>query len=264
MAIQVPNRTVFLDSNGIQHLLPFLQSPVIAFYIKSLFCLAYLVEEEDNEAVMTDAEPIKFIIHMLDKAIKSSTREYLGFSASAIADGIGKLAVNKNNSRQFGFNGAIPAIFNMLMTSKEDSDERLGGTNALWMLSFDATNRALIKAFPSANKMLQRFAQDCDDKVAKASQGVLWEIETENRNLERSVTTKNQHIMISYQWDCQEIVLRVKDELKSAGFNVWIDVENIEGSTLQSMASAVENCMVFVMAVSRKYFESPNCRSGKS
>lgn len=78
------------------------------------------------------------------------------------------------------------------------------------------------------------------------------------------VTTKNQHIMISYQWDCQEIVLRVKDELKSAGFNAWIDVENIEGSTLQSMASAVENCMVFVMAVSRKYFESPNCRSGKS
>lgn len=78
------------------------------------------------------------------------------------------------------------------------------------------------------------------------------------------VTTKNQHIMISYQWDCQEIVLRVKDELKSAGFNVWIDVENIEGSTLQSMASAVESCMVFVMAVSRKYFESPNCRSGKS
>lgn len=87
---------------------------------------------------------------------------------------------------QFGFNGAIPVIFNMLMTSKEDSDERLGGTNALWMLSFDATNRALIKAFPSANQMLQRFAQDCDDKVAKASQGVLWEIETENRNLERS------------------------------------------------------------------------------
>ena len=35
---------------------------------------------------------------MLDKAIKSSTRGYLGFSASAIADGISKLAVNENNS----------------------------------------------------------------------------------------------------------------------------------------------------------------------
>ena len=74
----------------------------------------------------------------------------------------------------------------MLMTSKEDSDERLGGTNALWMLSFDAINRALIKAFPSAIDTLQRFAQDSDEKVAKASQGVLWEIETENRDLTRS------------------------------------------------------------------------------
>lgn len=201
MAIQVSNRIVFLDSNGIQHLLPFLQSPVTAFYIKSLFCLAYLVEEEDNRVVMADAEPIKFIIHMLDKAIKSSTRGYLDFSASAIADGISKLAVNENNSKQFGLNGAIPAIFNMLTTSKEDSDERLGGTTALWMLSFDAINRALIKAFPSATDTLQRFAQDSDEKVAKASQGVLWEIETENRDLTRSVTTDSQHIMISYQWD---------------------------------------------------------------
>ena len=55
MAIQVSNRIVFLDSNGIQHLLPFLPSPVTAFYIKSLFCLAYLVEEEDNGVVMADA-----------------------------------------------------------------------------------------------------------------------------------------------------------------------------------------------------------------
>ena len=50
----------------------------------------------------------------------------------------------------------------------------------------------------------------------------------------------------------------MKDELRSAGFNVWIDVEKIEGSTLQSMASAVENCAVFVMAVSRKYIEQIN------
>ena len=55
MAMQVSNRTVFTDSDGVQHLLPFLKSPVTAFYIKSLFCLAYLIEEDDNEAVMTDA-----------------------------------------------------------------------------------------------------------------------------------------------------------------------------------------------------------------
>ena len=46
------------------------------------------------------SEPIKFIIGMLEKATKSSTRDYLGFSVSDIADGISKLAVNESNSKQ--------------------------------------------------------------------------------------------------------------------------------------------------------------------
>jgi len=69
--------------------------------------------------------------------------------------------------------------------------------------------------------------------------------------------------MISYQWDCQDTIIHLKDKLRSAGFNVWIDVEEMRGSTLESMAFAVEHCNVFLMAISRKYFESPNCRAGK-
>lgn len=77
------------------------------------------------------------------------------------------------------------------------------------------------------------------------------------------VRAKAQHIMISYQWDCQDTIIQVNDKLRSAGFNVWIDVDEMRGSTLESMASAVEHCTVFLMAISRKYFESPNCRAGK-
>ena len=69
--------------------------------------------------------------------------------------------------------------------------------------------------------------------------------------------------MISYQWDSQSTMLQIRDKLRSAGFTVWIDVENMSGSTLESMAAAVENCSVFLMAISRKYLESPNLRSGK-
>ena len=35
------------------------------------------------------------------------------------------------------------------------------------------------------------------------------------------------------------------------------------GSTLQSMADAVENADIFLMAMSHKYKDSPNCRAGK-
>lgn len=46
------------------------------------------------------SEPIKFIIEMLEKATKSSTRDYLGFSASDVAGGMSKLAVKESNSKQ--------------------------------------------------------------------------------------------------------------------------------------------------------------------
>jgi len=55
LAKEVTNRTVFLDNNGVRHLLPFLKSQLTAYYIKSLFCLAYLIEEDSNETIMTDA-----------------------------------------------------------------------------------------------------------------------------------------------------------------------------------------------------------------
>jgi hypothetical protein len=47
---------------------------------------------------------------------------------------------------------------------------------------------------------------------------------------------------------------------KAKGYQVWIDVEQIYGSTLASMAEAVENASVFLMCVSEKYYLSPNCR----
>ena len=31
--------------------------------------------------------------------------------------------------------------------------------------------------------------------------------------------------MISYQWDAQERMLKLRDELKKDGYDVWMDVE---------------------------------------
>jgi len=33
--------------------------------------------------------------------------------------------------------------------------------------------------------------------------------------------------MISYNWGSQQTVLQLRDQLKSAGFKIWIDVENM-------------------------------------
>ena len=69
--------------------------------------------------------------------------------------------------------------------------------------------------------------------------------------------------MISYQWDVQRLVIQLKNKLQAEGYKVWMDIDEMGGSTLESMATAVENASVVLVCVSQKYKESPNCRSGK-
>ena len=37
----------------------------------------------------------------------------------------------------------------------------------------------------------------------------------------------SRHVMISYQWDSQWLMIPLKDKLKDAGYNVWMDVEKM-------------------------------------
>ena len=68
--------------------------------------------------------------------------------------------------------------------------------------------------------------------------------------------------MISYQWDVQKSMIQLRNQLQSHGYKVWMDIDEMGGSTLESMARAVENASVVLVGVSQKYKESPNCRSG--
>ena len=72
-----------------------------------------------------------------------------------------------------------------------------------------------------------------------------------------------EHIMISYQWDCQKKnMLRVKRELESKGLRVWMDVDEMKGDMLETMGRAVERSSLILIAMSRKYQISSNCRTG--
>jgi len=37
----------------------------------------------------------------------------------------------------------------------------------------------------------------------------------------------DMHIMISYNWGSKPTVLHLRDQLKAAGFKIWIDVEHM-------------------------------------
>ena len=67
-------------------------------------------------------------------------------------------------------------------------------------------------------------------------------------------------MMLSYNWGHQKIIKRINTALKARGYAVWIDIEKMQGSTVEVMADAVEGAAVMCYGISRAYKESANCR----
>jgi hypothetical protein len=77
---------------------------------------------------------------------------------------------------------------------------------------------------------------------------------------ERLIKEKHQ-LMISYNWGHQSLVLKIAEALKKAGYNIWIDVEEMNGSTLGTMGKAVEESELILVCMSSLYQKSQACRT---
>ena len=226
----------------------------------SLLTLAYLVDENTNHLISADRKLLRFIITLLDEAWLSEDRKSNGFHAKELAEGLSHLAINDDNKKILGHIGVIPVLIPVIKTSNED-EERASATRALWMLAFDDNNKKKILQEEGAMDILHQLQHSKNSEVQKAAAGALWELEGKTaRRSERMESTGN-HVMISYQWDSQEVLFEVKNRLQASGHRVWMDMEQMGGSTLETMAKAVEDSSVVLICVSERYKESPNCRS---
>ena len=254
------DRELFVDSE--KTLLHFAKVKKTGVAATALLCLAYLVNEDTNHLISADESLLCFIITMLNEAYQSEDRRCDGYSTEELADGLSHLAINDNNKKILGQNGAIRVLTAILQTSHDD-EETASGARALWMLAFDDTNKDLIKQQEGALDTLRKLHHSANPEVQKAAAGALWEIEGKKaRNkAEKIEKTTGNHVMISYQWDAQEVLVEVKNKLQASGYRVWMDLEQMGGSTLEAMAKAVENAAVVLVCVSERYKESPNCRS---
>ena len=258
------NKVHFRGCNAVVTLLRFSKlaksSAGFAIPAVALLTLAYLIDEESNRLIMTDGSLIQFLISLLNKAIKSPERRFFGYSTVELADGLSHIAVNDSNKRVLGEKGAIQALVAMIKDSK-DEREKVHAANALWTLAFDEANKELIKQKGGLD-VLRSLQQSQNPDLQQAATGALWEIsgKQERRASSRADET-HDHVMISYQWDVQKRVVELKNQLQAAGYKVWIDLDDMCGSTLEAMARAVENACAVLVCVSHKYKESPNCRS---
>jgi male-specific lethal 1 len=105
-------------------------------------------------------------------------------------------------------------------------------------------------------------AENSNKYVKKYGQGIVWSIEKfDEKNKNKDLTTKKTHIMISYNRNSRDICLRIKAELERLGHLVWIDVENIHGSTLEAMANAIEESKCVLICMTEDYKQSVYCRA---
>ena len=249
-----------LFANREQTLLHFAKTKVRTIAALSLLTLAYVVDENTNHLISADKNLLRFIITLLDEAWQSEDRHSNGFSAKELAEGLSHLAVNDDNKKILGQIGVIPVLIQVIKTSNED-EEKASATRALWMVAFNDNNRKRIRQEEGAMDILHQLQHSENPEVQKAAAGTLWELEGKTaRHSERMESTGN-HVMISYQWDSQEVLVEVKNRLQASGYRVWMDLEQMKGSTLEAMAEAVENASVVLVCVSRRYKESQNCRS---
>ena len=249
-------------ANSDETLLYFAKVKVAGIAAPALLCLAYLVNEETNHLISADKDLLRFIKTILDEAWKAEDRRSNGFSAKELAEGLSHLAVNDNNKQILGCEGAIRVLTSTLQTSSDD-EERASAAKALWMLAFDDSNKDIIREGDGTVDILRTLHHNQNAEVQKAAAGALWEIEgkTARDKADKTKEGSGNHVMISYQWDAQDVLVQVKNQLQANGYRVWMDLEQMGGSTLDAMAKAVENAAVVLICVSQRYKESPNCRS---
>eukprot|EP00045_Choanoeca_perplexa_P012664 m.139536 g.139536 ORF g.139536 m.139536 type:complete len:736 (-) comp16090_c0_seq5:181-2388(-) len=84
----------------------------------------------------------------------------------------------------------------------------------------------------------------------------------ETRDHGQDQNTQQGHVMLSYAWAHQKVMLQLRDTLLAQGLRVWMDVDQMSdrNNIFESMAAAVEEASVVVVCISQEYAESANCR----
>ena len=249
-----------VDYEGKQTLVYFATSDIAIVSPLALLSLAYVVDEDSNQLVLAAEEILGGLTSLLQKACYSKKRKFHGFSAKELAEGLARLAVNDANKKVLGEKGAISVLVALIETSNDDS-EKASATKALWMLAFDESNKKLIEKENGALATLSNLQRSKDPNVQKAAEGALWELGNKTTTANNDNEASGNHVMISYQWENQKVLIKVKNKLQAFGYRVWMDVEKMGGSTIEAMARAVENASVVLICMSQKYKQSPNCRS---
>jgi Leucine-rich repeat (LRR) protein len=139
----------------------------------------------------------------------------------------------------------------------------------LWQLCFDSRicndlrkrtrvvskiEELVVQKETKESKQLICNAKGIQFLLNKEKSGELESFDRKDKNEKATIKSMDgNYIMISYNSKSRDVCLEIKRFLESSGFKVWIDVESIYGSSLEAMATAIEQSFCVLLCITEKY-----------
>jgi hypothetical protein len=202
-----------------------------------------------------------------------------------LLQGLYHLAVNDSMKNKMYFEFNLSQHLRVIIYYGNQAEIEYG-LKLLWQLCFDKDVARDVFEDNQLNSMLTHYltVEGSSVNVKKYCNGILWTIkkrvvpiiepqivsdeyrhsqqqQQQQQEQQQQQKRKKQHIMISYNSKSRAKCLEIKKELELKGFLVWIDVEQMHGSTLEAMATAIENSWCVLICMSESYKQSANCRA---
>lgn len=261
----------------VEVLLPYLKSRSDSILLVTLTTLADLVDDSEAKHLEANRDLFKFLLKCLTFSLNDRHRRCEGWSAMELTRTIRRIAKNDVNKKSLVAEGSLPVL--VALSQSKHEDEQIEAFGALWVLSFDKDNQDIMLQDDAVMETLIKFRKSQNKKIKNACDGALWnmrekltskvkyeEIGYKSKSYQQELVlshseTKKDHVMISYQWANQKIIQNIRDSLQENGVKCWMDIDDMQGSTLDAMAQAVEGAEIVLICYSKKYQESPSCRA---
>ncbi|XP_052084596.1 uncharacterized protein LOC127721827 isoform X2 [Mytilus californianus] len=262
----------FSDSKTAEAMVPFFDCTDERLKIYAFIGAAQTCNDSEIHMLVDTKGVISSILKYLQKATGSCNYSYGGAELKELLEGIEKLASADPNKKKILEAGALP-IFQTILDLDKPEEQALTA-RVLWTMTFDDDVAKEVKSSKALLDKLQILSKSSDKAVRSNVKGLLYNLDHRSKKKAqedqffakqkpstfKAAKQQDKHLFISYSWKEKEIVLKLKDLLQEKGLLIWIDTEQMRGSTLQAMAEAVENAALVLICMSESYKHSPNCR----
>jgi hypothetical protein len=239
-------------------------------HVRLVSCLLYCYLLTPNELEL-DSSCIHLIEQMIDgirQAFDSNDYHLQHrISLSTLLQCLKQLSMNQSSKDYFAEHVQHMSLFFEILRrchmSNDNQDEVRYLLETIWFLVFNHRCASIVHQHDRYFALLVQIAeQNPCEQIQRCARGILWQIRSSLMHSTHVHSRQSlSHIMFSYNHHSKDLVHRICQSLRQLNYRIWLDIDDMHGNTLESMAHAVEQASLLVICMTDKYKQSPNCQS---